>query len=355
MLVASLGYMPLPLFIWAGARHMSLFLFVALWQAATLPIYAVFRQVQRNRQIGKDTKWIANQTSSDEAPPAWARVALTSDLIQIKPKYLAWGVVFGGTNWLLFALALTLVDPIVATLINESWPVLFAIATLTAYWRKRMLNGKNEGGSISSMLALLAIGGLGCALAVASEAGTLAWAQVISVGMIVAVLAALVTALSIVVNQLMGKDRRDLLDLPFPIKVSGDSNEDEIRNRTAVSMAAHVANKSLSAPFVAMVGVVHVFANSSNWWSVSGGLFLPLCVVCELLAAWAAQQANHLARDAHKETAAKVNAIYYVAPIGAMLALWVFADTTIKRPDLLILGTAIVLGANIAFALRRKK
>lgn len=50
---------------------------------------------------------------------------------------------------------------------------------------------------------------------------------------------------------------------------------------------------------------------------------------------------------AYKETAAQINTIDYLVPIGALLLLFVFADTTIERPDFLIIGAALVLLVNI--------
>lgn len=215
MLGAALGYLPLPLIVWAGVvrGEMSPYLFVSIWYMAYALLWAFFRQIQQQRTMPKECN---ARDESTKRKPIYARVALLSDVAKIEPKYLLWGIVFQ-CSWMLFTLAVTLVEPVVATVIFEFWPVFFGIGTLTEFWRKEMLEGKRGENSVSGMLALLFIGGVGVSLAVLSDAGTISLSDFAVVGgLLLALLSAIGTASFALLQQLMGKERKESNPPPPP-------------------------------------------------------------------------------------------------------------------------------------------
>lgn len=191
MAIAVVAYAPLPLLIYLGTRQMSTYIFVAVWQVLSAALYVLIRQARRNK----------GQNSS-----SWI---IIDDIKRIKPKYLGWEVLFS-LYWLAFALAITLVEPVVATVIFEFWPVLFGVLTLSLWWQE-LINKKDEKKeqettSRGLMLVLLFVGAVSVGFAVLSDAGELLeWSNTAIAGVGMALLATLLTVGSTAVHQLMGR------------------------------------------------------------------------------------------------------------------------------------------------------
>ena len=318
MLGAVAGYMPLPLIVWAGVRDMSPYLFVALWYAARPALHALLRQKMRGRNQG-----------------GGRRLAIVEDLESSKPGYLLLETALK-VEYLLFAIAITLVEPVVATVVFEFWPVIFALLTLTKYWREKMLDGASkEAGSTATMLMLLVVGGIGVSFAVLSDTGTAGWSLDALLGLVLAAAAAFCTASTVMTAQLMGGDQR------------GDTAADQ----TAVSASGSAAAQALMSPVLAVVGTIGLLVGRSGGWSNSGMLFALAAGATNVAGNWCFNRANHLSRRTHGQAAAQINTLFYLTPVGSLLLLVLLADTTIERTDLFIVGTAAVLVVNMVLHL----
>ena len=254
----------------------------------------------------------------------------------------------------MFALAVTLVEPVIATIVFEFWPVVFGFLTLTPIWHGKMLKGDraNKVG-LGWMLMMLFVGGIGVSLVVLSDAESLNWSATDTVGILLAVLAALFTALVAATTQMLGKVQLDLPGSEQAVasapnglhhQLEGGGPADQ-RNQTDVSVAGNSASGILAAPFIAVIGVM--VSGLSGLWAWDGLMFAAAAGATYMAASWCFYHANHLSRYAHNEASAQINTLYYLAPVGALLLLVWFADTTIERPDLFIVGAAAVVVVNM--------
>ena len=140
MAMATLGYALLPLIIWFGVRDMSPFTFVALWYVVSFIWQGVFRQVpallqERREQQQRDRGQLVGRgetVSRTTSRRDRSRFVIFDDLRKVKPKYLLISAA-SWLRWLLFALAVTLVEPVIATVVFEFWPVVFGLLTLTRF------------------------------------------------------------------------------------------------------------------------------------------------------------------------------------------------------------------------------
>ena len=316
MLGAVGGYMVLPLIIWAGVRGMSPYLFVAAWYTTGAGMHALLRQCQDGRRP--------------------RRFRIVDDLAAAKPRYL-WLAAAFKFEWLLFAVAVTLAEPVVATIVFETGPIFFGLLTLTRRWRERMLGCvARRSGSVGAMLVLMLVGAFGVALAVLSDTGTPAWTVAVTVGALLALCSAFCSATVDVSLQMMGVDLND----------DGGGADP-----TAVSASGNAAAQLMVAPFIAAAGAVVLLAGSSEGWDANGLLLAAAAGAAQTAGNWYYQHANHLSRQAHGQTAAQINALYYLTPVVALGLLALLADTDIARPDMLIVGAAGVVAVNIVMHL----
>ena len=333
MTAAVVAYSTLPVFIWAGTRDMSPWLFVAVWYAARVPFWVALAQ----------TGWpkTAERNNDLEA----GGLAVLKDFKVIRLQYLAPTAVCT-FQWALFAWAVTLVDPSVVTVVFEAWPVLFGLLTLTTYWNVRVFDGSKGPqeseeqpalSRVSTMLVLLTVGAAGVALVVLSdnEGGLSAWTLQAWFGLLLGIAAAVLAAAHVMFTQLMGADQRpDSLN----------------RHRAFVSVSGNVVVQLLTSPVFIVVGIVA--SAESGWGFTASGLMFALCVgLVQSIAEWCFDHASHLARDEYGQEVAKVNSLYYATPIVSLLLLAGFADIDIARPDLLIAGTIVVVAVNMVLHL----
>lgn len=207
MLWATILYIPLPLFVWGGVGggEMSPYLFTSIWYMTYALAWTLFRQVQLVREQQRRGA-CENTNKKIVRRPIHTRIGLLSDVARVKTKYLIWETIFTG-NWAFLAVAVTLIEPVVATVIFEFWPVLLALLTLTPYWRNKMLDGKRSGDGPAKMLLMLVVGGVGVSLAVLSDTGTFILSDSMIVGgLFFALLSALGAGLSTFIVLIMGKE-----------------------------------------------------------------------------------------------------------------------------------------------------
>ena len=361
MIAATLGSALLPLIVWRGVRDMSPYTFVALMYVANAACHALYRQArfllrERHRRHPEDQsqpdrpsetrRHNINQSSR-------RRLVIFDDLAVVKRGYL-WLTAAFRIDWLMFALAITLVEPVVATIVFEFWPVVFGFLTLTPIWYNKMLEGdRTNKVALGRMLTMLFVGGIGVSLVVLSDAESLNWSATDTVGILLAVLSTLFTALVAATTQMLGKVQLDPPGSEQAVEsvsngprrhLEGGGAADQ-RNQTDVSVAGNSASGILAAPFIAAIGVM--VSGSSGLWAWDGLMFAAAAGAMYMAASWCFYHANHLSRYAHNEAAAQINTLYYLAPVGALLLLVLFADTTIERPDLLIAGAAGVVVVNM--------
>ncbi len=247
MLAAVAGYASLPLLIWAGTRDMSPLLFVSMWYVVAAVFWLGLAQTgfPKTKDRDKDLRT--------------GRVAMFEDLKVIRFKYFA-GNLPGGLAWLLFAMAVTFSDPSVVTVVFEVWPVLFALFTLTTFWRVRGLNeDKNQQDNkklerqTSMMLVMLSVGAAGVSLVVLSdnEGGLSAWTQKSWLGLLFASLASVLLAVAEIAIQFMGADQRQ---------------ETPNRVPSFVSASGGIIVRLILAPIFIIIGVV-TFAVSAQGFS----------------------------------------------------------------------------------------
>ncbi len=61
--------------------------------------------------------------------------------------------------------------------------------------------------------------------------------------------------------------------------------------------------------------------------------------------------ANHLAIEHDPSTAVRINSIYCLVPVGALIALWVTGTALVARAEMLIVGAAGVIAVNMVLHL----
>ncbi len=303
---------------------MSLWLFVAVQYAVRGSLHLGFVQWQAGVGVG-------------DAKADRRGVAMLEDLRATKPGYLAAAVV-GNLTWLLFAAALTLTDPSVATVVFEFWPVFFGLYTLTGFWRNRMLSAsEREDRRLGSMLIMLIVGSAGVALVVFSdqEVGLSNWTLTAALGVVLALAAGALAAAADANATIMGADQRDPKSL---------------RDRTSVSSSGNAAAQLVWVPVFLAIGLV-VGGDSDGRFTANGLALAALAGFFHVVAGWSFVRALHLATDDHGHKAAGITTLYYLTPVAALLLLAAFADTDIVRTDRLIAGAAGVVAVNMVLHL----
>ena len=360
MIAATLGSALLPLIVWRGVRDMSPYSFVALMYVANAACHALSRQARflLSERI-RHTKAQSQPNRPNETRrhhtnrSSCRRLVMLNDLAAVKRWYL-WLAAAFRIDWLMFALAVTLVEPVAATIVFEFWPVVFGFLTLTPIWHGKMLEGdRADTVALSRMLVMLFVGGIGVSLVVLSDTESLNWSTTDTVGMLLAVLSTVFTALVAAMTQMLGKVQIDPPDSEQAVASASNSPRHNLegggpagqRNQTDVSVAGNAASGVLAAPFIAAIGVM--VSGSSGLWAWDGLMFAAAAGTTYMAASWCFYHANHLSRYAHNEAAAQINTLCYLSPVGALLLLVVFADTTIERPGLLIVGAASVVVVNM--------
>lgn len=316
MLVSVGCFSAIPVLMWLGVQDMSPWVLAVVWNAAGALLYVPVREF----------------TAAERGNGGWA---IRGDL-QATSRALLGCVTLCQMCWPLFSVALMLADPSVVTLICESWPLAFGVIVMTRAWRSRMLDGHNPPANdtryrMTAVLVLLMVGAAGVSLAILSDTDSLSWSESAPVGLILAAVVALAGAGGGAAGQAAGKLQRP--GLPR-------------RSLAAVSVSSIAAAKVLALPLLCVVAV----AAPTGAPTVTARALVAAvaCAGLQMGGSWCWQQANHLAREASRETAFGINALYSLAPVGALLLLAAFADTAIERPALLVAGTSLVVAANAA-------
>ena len=315
MLGAVCGYAFLPLLLWAGVQELSPWVFVSMWYIAYGLLHATLRQIT------------ASVDDRDER-----HLVLWGDLRAIKPMLLALLAVCQ-VSWVLFAVAVTLADPSIVTVIFESWPMLFGFITVTSMWQKWMLDGHpqqvNGRRDWLFMLVMMALGAVGVGLVIVSDTVSLAWSKDAPFGMMLAGVAALAGTLGAATQQATGEKQQ----------------VDKKRDSAAVSVTGNITAQLLLVPLLLFIAMI--VSNEDAPFSIRGVLLAAAAGGAGVVGNWCLHKANYLAREIHGQTAASINSLYYFVPVLAVILLTTLADTNIEHPKLFAAGVAIVVIVNI--------
>ncbi len=322
MLAAVALFSAQPLLTYTAVQDMSPWLFTAIWYGSRAVLHGGVRQITARR--------------AGQGNP---KVVMLADLRAAQKKFVCLLVLFQ-LSWPLFAVAATLADPAILTVIFEAWPLLFGVITVSAMWGRLMLDTESgtdpvgisrEISGISAMLVMLAVGSVGVALVIFSDTTNLEWSKTTLWGVLLALAAAACTAASTAVAQVTGKHQQ----------------RTAAQNATAVTTAGLVAAQSLLIPLLLVVSAV-----TNDMTVTTKGLLLAIAAgAAQMAGGWCLHEANHLARETQGKSSAGINTLYYMVPVAALLLLALSGSTDIARPDLLIAGAAGVVAVNMVMHL----
>lgn len=358
MVAAALLNAPLPLLAYAATDRMSAVPVAAVWYLAYAALFVVRGGGQRIGGLSE-----AQSVSEARTVPVSAAdkmLAPLRDLRLVKFRYFV-SVVALASCWPLFAAALRLADPAVATVIYEFWPVLFALFTLTAFWKTRA-GGHNQGRirRPGEMLVLLTIAGCGVMLAALSDSELSGGdsGNLPVVGMLLALVAAIGYAVGGGMVQIAGADAARRAANPASGTVASAEADDAgggsstVRHVEARAMASVLTwSRLLIGLGLSFATVAAVLAGIDIRLHPIGVLLAALCGTVNAFGGWLFHLANQTARHVVGYDTAAINGLYYLAPIAALGLLAVFDATRIARPDLLICGAAGVVAVNMVMHL----
>lgn len=324
MLVADAAYAPVPLLIWAATRDSSPWLVTGIWYLTFGLAQAAIAQLRP-------------LPSSSSSP---SRVRIVDYAAQVRPRYLIALIVFR-MDWALFAFAVTYTDPKIVTVILEFWPAMFALATSTRMWQRRVAarassdEEEESSQTIGDIILLMFIAGLGVSLAVFSESGTLTfWKTSSFAGILLAGVVLLSHSSAVLTGILLGRDIR---------RKTGSEGDP-----TQITMAGRAAARTVLGIFFLLA------ATATGSWETLNWLALGLATLLGAVTAggsWALAHANHLAIEVSQRRSAQINSLFYLVPVGALGLLVWLGESELERPELLVAGVAGVVAVNMVLHL----
>ena len=340
MLLSVACNAPLPLLVWAANGRMSSWLFGAVW-------YLAFGGIQGG---------IAQMRSRAEHRERSGTVRILGDMTGVRGRWVVAQAVFV-LEWPLFAAAVAASDASVVTVVVEFWPVLFAAAATTAFWRSRTTPrdgvppGRNGGTAVSQArtetLAMLSVAAAAVALVVLSEHGG---GTVSTAGVTLAALAAVSAAGGSASSQMIGRDRRLSVAHGASAGLPG-TTDGGVGGDTAASMAGLAVVRAATGAVLLVGAAAAAALGASLEVSAAGTAIAVCCAALNVAGSRAWNAANHAADRGPAGSAARINSLYYLTPVAALGLLALFADTDIARPDLLIVGAAGVVAVNMVMHL----
>ncbi len=214
-----------------------------------------------------------------------------------------------------------------------------------------MRQGSLNRAAASNTLLLLVFGGTAVALAVASRGVTEAeWGLQSFLGVLLALAAATGTAISSASFAMLGEDVALRAMDGAIVGASGTREDSETKRITTTTSGVAIAHGAHGIAAVVMASI---------WTLLGGSLQVGEAGVGYAIAAgaltccgnWMFYQANHLARDNEGQISARINGIFYAAPVIGIVLLWRFGDSTILYWNMLIAGLAGILAINMVIHL----
>ncbi len=278
---------------------------------------------------------------------------------------IVWALVsslhYGFLTW-----ATTILETAVATTIFELWPV-FLVYTLARHndSDRRFRGAPSPSGHgrramSKERMALIALAGIGLAGMLGSQAGgqIRSAADLVSLeavaGMVVALVASLLAALSVLSTLAYGKTLYyALVDVPAggasdrrsprnaaPIELRGDPDR---RLLVWLTMLGYVMARIVALPVNLLIGTITPSV---------GGSLTPTAVLGALLIGTAASVAGMMLRIGNIRTEdAAVNSLLCFGPAVSLMALMALG-ITLPRFDLFVVGAILILAVNVRIQLR---
>ena len=312
-----------------------------------------FTYFRRTSGATGNRKSVVLKESGHKDVLGWARMPIVWALISsLHYGFLAW--------------AATILETAIATTIFELWPVFLVYALARHEDSDRLFRGApasvgHTRRAISKeSMALTALAGAGLALMLGSQAG----GQIRSVadlvsykvaaGMIIAVVASLLGALSVLSNLAYGKVLYYAL-VPAggtqppggdgsletrPIEQRGDPDR---RLLIWLTLLGYVLSRFLALPINVLIGLLTPVQGSLPWGAVLGALVIGAAVS---VAGMLLRVGNIRSEDT------AVNSLLCLGPAVSLLALMALG-ITLPRFDLFVVGAVLILVVNVRIQLRR--
>ena len=299
-----------------GVGHVP-FLFTAAMQVGGMSGY-LFLLFARYRSLLVD-------------PRVWAAVRGHVLRLDHRTIWFFLGVV-SGLDYALFVWSTRFIDISVTTILFETWP-LFLVLLMAVLYR-----GADRYRRLSfSLVLLLVVGFVGCALVIGSQHGGFAEfpgriGTVLAFGAGLAVCASLATSLAAYLFR-WGSELAEGLPEDFEGRLGNDQVSLEmfcVAIGIVMSDLFSIAlNGSIGLSFgesaapgiwlAGFLGGVLIYALGSMSWRISNLTTANL----------------------------GANALGYGAPVAALVLLWVFSQAEVARPGLLVIGAALVISTNV--------
>ena len=234
-----------------------------------------------------------------------------------------------------FIAATKLIDISIAAVLFETWPILLVTYTMWLYRKSGRYQRITR-----RAVALMLVDTGGMVLTVAAENGTLtgladADARNLIVGTLLALTGAGLSAGA-------GAAFRWGTDLTDHLESVGQLPEGRDTTEVVAAVTASLLANSFIVPL--NIGLGLLLGESLGWGPV--GAAAMAAAVCHGGSTILWRKANLLSESL------AVNTICYMTPVLALLMLFAFGEADVRRPDLLALGTAAIIGANVMIQVR---
>lgn len=317
MAVSVVFHFPIALLTVYATRTVNVWFVAGVWYIAYSLVMAAAVQMRKSPGL-----------------PA-GKIQVLHDIRHIRPMYFPY-ILFGNMDWALFALAASLSDPLIPTVLFETWPVAVAIGTMLPAWRH--VGPRPSARTAPPMLALLVVASIAAAFVISSVADPQQTSQAHSAfGLTVSVLAPVATAAGVLATMIASARPRSS---PAPTAT-------EERSRLTLSITA-VPNAAVGTVMF-LAGTVLAAGSNSGATEVSKASLI--AVMIGLLLAFGTMSfyvSSHLAVTAYRARYALINSLNYAVPIGSVALLAVFGETAIRSPLYLAVGIAGIIAANAA-------
>ena len=339
--------------VWSKDSYVNRYLSTAQRRSLKRP-RVHFTYFRRTRGPTGNNKAVVLKESGPNDVLGWARMPIVWALISsLHYGFLAWSA--------------TILETAIATTIFELWPV-FLVYTLARHEDSdRLFRGLASIGHARRAISkegmvLTALAGSGLALMLGSQAGGQIRSVVdlvsykVAAGMVIAVVASLLAALSVLSNLAYGKviyyalvpaggtqasGRHGGLETR-PIEQRGDPDR---RLLVWLTLLGYVLSRLLALPVNVLIGLLAPQVQ---------GTLTPAAVLGALVIGAAVSVAGMLLRVGNirsEDTA--VNSLLCLGPAASLLALMALG-ITLPRFDLFVVGAVLILAVNIRIQLRRE-
>ncbi len=336
MLCATLFVSPVPLLVSYASEDAGPTIVVALMYIVQLPILA---SVSRYRFQGKRKRLWRNPNSASISSGIGAnRLPVVLQLwLATKWRYRLAALLFG-LDGLLFTYSLILIEPAVATIIFEFWPVIFVVVLLLSSQSKDNINPQL--GNNTETIILMILGSLAIFLVIISEQDTIEIANFYDFGIGLAFLSSLATAL-IVVVRMSGSKPQNLRDQEL-ISWAKQS----INNQALISVALYIIPKFGIGLCLLLFSILRGSLSSGGIFSALLAGLAGIVLAVGIILFDTALHLSNSVDESHNRSGA-ITSLSYGVPVLALGWLGLFSRLQVARVDLLIVGALGVIVVNM--------